>query len=149
MFTLHKTKNYHQVLRFCYSQDKELIEKYHVTSGSSLTDCIAKTIEDFKNLHESFEFHIIKKDEEIFGYFGTEFINGVNFLTSFFILPQFRNKENSKEFFSMVRNHFNNESFITGIYAKNTRAESWLKKNGGVLVAQGLEGKAFSFLGDK
>lgn len=147
MYKIESTKNYYFILRYCYSNDKDLIEKFHVVAGTGLINCINKTIEDFKDMHESFKFYTIKKDESLFGYFGTEFINDTNFLTSFFIMPEFRNKEDSKEFWNIIFNHFDNKPFITGIYSNNTRASKWLEKNGGVLLGEGLGGKAYGFLG--
>lgn len=146
-----ESKNYNFVLRYCFSNDEELINKWHIVAGSGLTNCINKTISDFGKMDESFKFYTIEKFGYLFGYFGTEQINGNNFLTGFFIMPEFRNKDGFKEFWNVVSNHFSNESFIVGIYSKNIRAANWLEKSGGkpskeIITSEGA-GKYYKFSG--
>lgn len=122
------------VLHECFLSDKDLLEKYHVASGSGLEGCVDKTFDDLTGSHSSFKFYHIKNDNELVGFFGNETVDNVEFLTSIFVKPSFRNKESMSKAWSLITDHFDNKPFISGIYAKNTRAAKFFERNGGKVV---------------
>jgi hypothetical protein len=121
--------NYKHIIYDCFSTDKDLIEKWHIESGSTLENCTNRTYNDMKDL--DLKFNTIYKEDKLLGYFGKEKFNNMNFLTGFFIKPEYRNKDNIKEFWNIVNNTFENKLFYAGLYNKNVPAINFLTRNGG------------------
>lgn len=114
--------DYKNIILECFSTDKDLIEKWHIVSGSGLENCTNKTVDDLKE----FKVNVYKltQDNKLIGYFGIE--NNTH-LTGFFIKPEFRNKEIIQEFWNIVDSKFNN-TYMIGIFKKNVPAMKFLEK---------------------
>jgi hypothetical protein len=125
-----KIDNIRDLVTLCYSEDEEMIETYHVIAGSSLHDCIEDTVNVLEKDGESF--YQVELNGDIVGYFGDTF-KFVPYLTTFFIRNKFRNKDVFSEFWNLIKKHFDNRIFFTGLYCKNTRAIKHIQKYGGEL----------------
>jgi hypothetical protein len=111
----------------CYQTDKDLINKYHVISGSGLSACVDKTASDL--ILNNISVYKLIKDNKFVGYFGE--LN--NNLTGFFIIPTMRTIEIKNLFWKTITEHFK-DGFTVGIFLKNKRAIKFLKKNGCVSI---------------
>lgn len=109
----------------CYQSDLELVQNYHVLAGRGLSACIDRTASDFITSNTIKIFKLTKGDKFL-GYFGDE--NG-EFLTGFFIMPEFRDTKSKQSFWNTVVNHFKG-SFNVGIFDNNIRAAKFLDKMG-------------------
>lgn len=129
-------KEYVVVLNECFETDSELVDKWHICAPSDVNTCVRRTYYDLKN-SPSLKFYVIhcitEDTDEIAGFFGTEHIDGVRFMTSFFIKPKYRNKETLSYFWDSVEDK-TGMNFITAIYAHNTRAQRFLEKNNFKLI---------------
>lgn len=134
-------KEYKAILNECFSEDEELLNKYHIEAPASLSTCVEKTHLDLQNAQV--QFYTLLNNDKLIGYFGME--TGT-FLTGFFIKPEYRNKEIIKEFWNIVNNKFNNKEFYCGIYKKNERAMKFLEKNNGRLWMEIPESNAVFFV---
>lgn len=114
----------------CFATDTELLEKWHIEAPASLEICAAKTTKDLLDLKVSV--YCIEKHNKVIGYFGKEIVDDNQFLTGFFIKPEYRTKNNIKEFWNKVNTIMGGTSFFCGIYKKNKRAYNFLMKNNGI-----------------
>ena len=114
--------NYKQVLLECFESDSELLEKWHIESGTSLDNCINRTYNDLQECNVSF--YVLKDNDKIIGYFGIE---NNNFLTGFFLKLEYRTKDNILEFWNIVDSKFEG-NYMIGVYKKNEPAVEFLKK---------------------
>lgn len=117
------------MLTRCYSSDKELIEKFHVLSGSSIEDCVNRTCQDFFSCKVDI-FVVLSDSGDFIGYFGEEFLDNEKWLSGFFIMPEHR--KTSKDVWKLIKEHFNCD-FKVGLFTKNKRAKRFIMKNGGQL----------------
>lgn len=131
-----ETQDYPSVIKECFSQDSDLVEKYHIAAGTGLESCVQRTVEDLDNCHESFKFYKVENEGKLFGFFGKEHINNISYLTSFFVMPQYRNSSDLRNYWNLVNDMFVRQPFLVGIYAKNERASKFLNKCGGLCIAQ-------------
>lgn len=141
------TKDYATVLKECYESDSNLLSEWHVEAGNGLDRCVERTLEDFSKCGEDFKFFVIREEGELFGYFGTECIDGNSFLTGFFIMPKYRNDAGHNKFWSEVKNQIHNNFFV-GIHDKNTPAKKFLEKSGGRVFTKVESGSFYLFLGE-
>src|SRR4051812_3169984 len=95
-----KTSLDSSILHQGFSSDKELIDTYHIQSGGSVEDCVNRTFEDLKQADISFEFFVVNKDNNFVGFFGSEKLGTINYLTTIFVKPEYRNSEDLKSFWS-------------------------------------------------
>jgi len=107
----------------CYQTDETLIKNYHVLSGSSLSNCVDRTVLDIFN--NDIVVYKLMIGNKLVGYFGQK----NDWLAGFFIVPEFRKKDNKQAFWNVVCEHFNN-CFKTAIYSKNIPAKKFLTNNG-------------------
>lgn len=122
------------VLNECFATDKALIEKWHISAPSDVDTCVRKTYYDLKNA-PSLKFFVLYCDEpqEVIGFFGSEHVDGITFMTSFFIKPAFRN-ETVMDFFWQSVEKETGMDYYTSVYAHNTRAQRFLEKKGFTLI---------------
>lgn len=126
-----KTSKIADIITKCYESDVDLIEKYHVLAPSSKEQAAEHTI---KILDQSLQMGMltmyeINSDDKFAGYFCREQLGGIQLITGFFIMPEFRNSEFIKRFWKIVLSKFNGSIFIY-LYEKNTRAIAFIKKRG-------------------
>lgn len=107
----------------CYQTDSDFINKYHEISGSGLSSCIDRTVNDFYN-HDVKVFSL-KNEDEFIGYFGQL----QDWLTGFFIIPTKRTEQVKQKVWNEIVNNFNG-NFNVGILSKNAPAKKFLLKNG-------------------
>ncbi len=131
MFKLELVENYKDLLKECFSTDKNLIEKWHIDSGKDIDACVEKTFNDLQDCKVNV--YQITNDDELVGYFGKEDCEHGIFLTGFFLLPKFRTEEYKKEFWHCIALKFK-EPYFCGLYEKNVPANKFIKSSGGVLV---------------
>lgn len=124
--------NYSSLIFECYETDNELIEKWH-TENSNLEKCVEFEIDYLKTNNVSV-YKLLDDSKETVGYFGEQFINNTNYLTGFFIKPEYRKKQYIKEFWNIVNLLFENQVFYAGLHKKNERAINFLLKNNALKV---------------
>lgn len=117
---------YKDIIKHCFLHDKDLIEKWHVKAGQGLSICVDTTHQDMRDANV--EFFVVYKERELVGYFGKE--AGGDFLTGFFVMPQYRNKKDIAEFWKKLRSKFG-EPLFCGLFDKNQPAVDFIKRNGG------------------
>lgn len=120
-----------EMIRECFALDDALLSLYHVYAGKGLDACVSKTLEDLKNVDESFTFYNVFDNSEHVGFYGQERIDGINYVNTIFIRPEFRNKHSVREFARLLPT-----SFCTGLYAKNLPAISFYLKQGGQIIKE-------------
>jgi hypothetical protein len=119
-------------LRKYFSTDKDLIDKWHIASGKDLEHCVQRTLKDLKtNVFPSFVFYEIENDV---GFFGIE--ESGEYLTTFFINPKNRNKEDIKVIWNTMLEALK-PNFKSGLFKKNTPAINFFLKNEGRMIAEG------------
>lgn len=138
--------NIEECLRKYFSTDKELVEKWHIASGIDTEVCVQRTLSDLqKNTYNTFVMYEFADD---CGFFGIE---NKDFLTTFFIHPKNRNKENMKDIWDTIKSTLDN-NFKSTIYAKNIPAIKFFMKNNGNVVHAGKHDNdnflVFEFKGD-
>ncbi len=132
-YTVNKTIDIRGVIETCYgSGDSELIDLFHVIAPASVKDCAEKTIKDLVEANvEMYTIRTDNGDNALIAYFGKEVLQGINFLTGFFIMPEHRNDEGRKAFWVAVRSVMDAE-FFSMVHPKNIRAVKFLLKEGSV-----------------
>lgn len=105
--------------------DNDLLEKYHIVGGS-LEDCVNSTIEAIRDVDKMYglRYYMITNDGVAVGYMTL----GPDFLHSFGINIQYRQKDILKEWWSELLNIMSD--FFCTLHSKNTRAIEFLKKQG-------------------
>lgn len=134
-FSYKETINIVPALTVCFATDKELLDKYHIEAPADLNTCVARTYFDLQKA-KNFKFFVIGCTEDIsgiVGFFGKETIDGINFLTSFFIKPQFRHRDMMDFLWTAIEEELGID-FFTALYEKNTRAKKFLERNGMKLI---------------
>ena len=123
---INRVKFFKGLLRECFATDADLLSTWHVCAGQGLEACVKKTHRDLGKANATvFE---ITDDGERVGYFGKEIAGRFQFLTGFFVKPQFRTKEKMREFWALVLSEFNG-TFLVGLYKKNKPAIEFIEKN--------------------
>ena len=131
-------KDYLPVIEECFITDPDLLVKFHIEAPANLKVCVNRTYADLKKC-DSLVFYTINcvtdDTDEIAGFFGTEEIGGLMFMTSFFVKPKFRNQDFFDYFWSAIESS-TGEDFFTSIYALNVRARKFLEKNNFSLIKE-------------
>ena len=126
--------DYKGIIAKCFAQDQDLISRWHLNAGRGLSDCIMQTHADM--LNAKVEFHAIHEGDSLVGYFGKEQAAGSDFLTGFFVMPEYRTKKHLFEFWHIVNSSFT-APFFCGLFEKNKPAIDFIKRNGGKLSQAG------------
>lgn len=128
-----EVENYEELIGQCFAEDEELIEKWHITAGEELKACVKDTVKTLKEeTQKSFRFfEVLNEGDERVGFFGTEHVHAMGFLTTFFVRPLFRNKEYILAYWRLIRDYFNDKEYRTAIWGKNQRAYDHLIRIGG------------------
>lgn len=129
-------KEHREFLRNLFASDQDLLDKYHIVSGQGLDACVDRTISDLEKA-KNFSFHKITVDNKEVGFFGKESF-GQDWLTGFFLVPEYRGSKGVEIFKDRVFAEFS-PFFMCGLYTKNTRAINFIKKLGGHVVFQNDE----------
>lgn len=119
---LLNNKEIPEMIRKCYESDKIFIEKYHELSGSSVNECINRSINDF--FVNNIDIYSLYSNNKFVGYFGD---NKANWLVGFFIMPEMRKYK--KEVWNIIESHFDG-NFKMGILTKNKPAKKFFIENG-------------------
>jgi hypothetical protein len=142
MKKIHKElcDNWFETIKECYVGDDDLINKYHILAPTTIELATANTVQVLVNagMTNKYTLYSVFWKGELMGYYGIEIAvvaqGKVPMLTGFCIKKQFRSKEMKKKFFDIVREHFVEKRILTAIYDKNTRALSFISKNGGEVI---------------
>lgn len=136
--------NYEDAFTKAFIADPAFVEKYHVRAGEGFETCVNDTIDVLKNC-PTLKFYDVYNEDELIGFFGTEYFMYGNFLTTFFLYPQFRNNKTKKDFISLIFEFFGKEKELyTAVYSHNTRAVNFLEKYGFEVIEIGKnKGKEF------
>lgn len=123
----------------CYRADQELIAKWH--QKNSVADAVEYESQAIK-AHDVRVFKVILAGELV-GYFGREDGLELPCLTSFFLMPKYRQTDFKDRFWAKILDHFSGPFFV-GLFDKNIPANKFILKRGGVLVKQAklLDGEA-------
>lgn len=121
-----------EMLRDMFSEDKALIETYHIDAGKGIESCVKRTFDDMKKFSE-YSVHAIENGEGRIAYFGREIVGGLLFMTGFHIKTKYRTKEFISYFWEMVKRYVGPENVFTSVYKKNSRAVDFLLKNGEIV----------------
>lgn len=121
----------------CYSKDPS-IQAFSRNSEHGLEGRVKLEVEAANDVHESFKFYRIYDNETLVGYFGTE-EQPVNCLTTFFIMPEYRDRKD--QVWNFIVSHLNG-TFYAGLFKVNARAIKFFEKMGGKQVGETIaEGK--------
>lgn len=116
------------IVEECFSGDIDLVEKYHIKSGTSLNECVEDTFMVLKNFtNPDFMFYKII-DTEVCGFIGIEPEGG--HLTTFCLKNGYRSSENKERLWDLIVESFNGGNFNCGLYSKNERAINYLLSKG-------------------
>ena len=114
------------ISKYCDKNDKELeVEK--------LVLSIFKKLLEYEETEEC-DFYDLSVENEVVGY-------GFNYkkiLISFGVNKKFRNKENLKKVFEIIKGKFNSD-FETYMWERNERAVNWLRKCGMTEVESNID----------
>ena len=97
------------------------------TKELSIKDTSDKVV-SFLNGEYDAAFYSIKNDNNTIGYIVVA--PKINVLFSFGIKVNFRNKENKRDFISLIDSFFTNGQIVLSLYKKNQRAIDFFIKNG-------------------
>lgn len=114
--------DYKSVITECFSTDTDLIEKWHIESGSNLETCANRTFNDLQDIDVNF--YKLMINNSVVGFFGIE---DNKFLTGFFLKPEIRKSKHIQDFWNIVDSKFS-DSYMIGIFKKNERAKEFLLK---------------------
>lgn len=129
-----EVEQYEELIGECFSEDEELIEEWHVAAGEGLDACVEDTIETLRTqAHSSFRFFEVLEEDKRIGFFGTEHLHALGFLTTFFIRPKYRKKKYILAYWDLISRYFDCKEFTTAIWAQNARAYDHLLRLGGEL----------------
>lgn len=119
---------FEKAIEIAFMDDTELFDKYHVINGDSEAS-IADTkfrIKDIE-LYLPVERFLLKKENNTIGFTCLSKIK--NILYSFGININHRDKDTVLEWFSEVKRMLS-DNFVCILHKKNTRAVSFMKRNG-------------------
>lgn len=149
------SQNILEIIESNFKTDKDLLDKYHIASPCDAKTAAQVTVDDLQETQPDFLFYeIVDYDqnaqgkvvnERRVGFFGTESFKEDKFLTSFFIKPEYRKKEVVEKFWDLVGAAIGKRKYLTGVYAKNTRAINFLNKKGS-MVMEGTNKKGDDYL---
>lgn len=109
----------------CYETEVHL---YNQFGQGNVADPVNMAKLEANNLiSETSKFFIVEENNNFIGYYSTYEINTWNALSSFFIMPEFRDKK--LEFFNLLAKPMNHK-FIISIKDKNIRAIKFMEKIG-------------------
>lgn len=130
--TLLKNDEIPAVIRKCYESDKDHMLKYLFDAEMGLDYSINRTANDF--IKNNINIYTIYNNKDFIGYFGEEALNGDNYLSGFFIMPEKR-KEFKSSFWKAIKAHFlgNFKVFMSDL---NQPAKKFLLKNNCILINQ-------------
>lgn len=131
MMKFETLKEYRRILAECFVSDNALLNQWHVRSGRGLEACVERTFEDLKGADVTF--FKVTEGTNLVGYFAKETPSRHDFLTGFFIKPEFRTKEAKAEFWNLVRSQMS-ARFYCGLYTKNLPANKFIKSSGGSVI---------------
>lgn len=113
-----------------FEWDKEIIGIYDKSHKVETIDDVCKSIYNkIKNEYETALTIGVKKDGVNIGYFVT--LNRL--LVSFGLSIEYRDREHLKQFFDIIKKHFNG-TFQCVLYSYNTRGIGWLERCGMTLL---------------
>lgn len=133
--------DYEEIVEMLYSNDEELISKYHVLAPSTVWECVDHTVARLKEVGIDLDFYGIYDDDYVVGYFAIE--NKV-LLTAFGIMPPYRTKETAEMFWSVVHATAGDE-LMCALYNKNTRGQNFLMKHGAERISSGRDAEGNEF----
>ena len=135
-----KHRDIKQMVATAFHEDKDLIDKYHIYSGEGVEKCVDEEMDVFlKRTTKFFKLYEITYAGTFFGFIGTDKTpDGKDFLVTFHLRKCYREKSMVKEFWRMIRDTFNNNSFFTALHDKNSKAVNFIMKNGGEVVGSYL-----------
>lgn len=130
------TKNIQSVIERCYSNDDELLEKWHIIAPTTHRSAVLHTLSVFRK-SDKFKMYELFEKGKFAGYIGVEETD-LKYINGFFIMPKYRKKEYFEKFFDMIR-HLVGEGAYIPVYAKNERAATWLAKNGCSFIKEAMD----------
>lgn len=133
MMNVMPLTDYKEIIQHCFSQDQDLLGKWHIRAGQGLKKCVEQTFDDMTKA--DVEFFVIFQERDLVGYFGRERSDTAEFLTGFFVMPKYRNSKSMKTFWKIIQSKFG-PTFFCGLFEKNLPAIEFIKKNKGEPMAK-------------
>lgn len=123
----------------CFPTDQDLLSFWHIAAPASAEECVARTLEDIHRDCDrgTFKFYRTYIDQELAGYWGTEFNKYINLI---FVKPKFRNVAFMQKFWTAMTDSLDTP-FYTAVYEKNSPAVSFYTARKGKPKKQELAGK--------
>jgi hypothetical protein len=115
-----------QIFEQCYSTDTDFLNKYHRSAGKDFSICVDQTFGELVESNNKLSFYKVEEDGNLAGFFGIENKDNINYLSVFFIKPEYRNKK--EQFWNTLSSNITSSFFICGIYKQNSRAIKFLQK---------------------
>lgn len=123
--------SFKEILTDCFQADCDLLKRWHIFSGRGLKACVDKTFKDLKTARVMM--FSLRKSGRLCGYFCRENCDGHQFLTGFFLKPEYRTPEGRAEFWNVIQQEFR-KPFYCGLYDKNQPAKRFIESRGAMLV---------------
>lgn len=124
-----ETKDYSDTIKSCWTIDPE-IQKFSRNHNCDLDERVKREVAVTDLTSDTFKFYKLYSDDNFVGYFGKE-NEPMPFLTTIFIMPEYRDRK--QEIWDYIITHFP-DTFYSGLFAINTRAISFFKKMGGIVI---------------
>lgn len=109
----------------CYETEVHLYDQFG--QGNVADPINMAKLEASALVSDTSKFYVVEENDKFIGYYSTYEINTWNALSSFFIMPEFRDKK--LEFFNLLAKPMNHK-FIISIKDKNIRAIKFMEKIG-------------------
>lgn len=129
--TSSKTDDLKGTILECYANDSG-IQEFSRNAEHGLEGRTKLEVECLEHADSSFKFYKILNGEELVGYFGTE-ESPVNCLTTFFIMPKYR--DNKDQVWDFITSHLP-EEFFAGLFKVNSRAIRFFENKGGKIIGE-------------
>lgn len=125
---LKEEKNIIEILKTCLEKDEVLIEN-HTCPIKTAQACARFTLDvlnENKKDWGEYNFYSLNEKKEIIGFIGVFLKEKI--LSTFMIVPKFRNSKTHQEFFKELRKLFKTD-FDVYLYQKNIKARAYLEYN--------------------
>lgn len=119
-------KNRKSIIGYIYRQENSSFFKDIHICGTNIKDATSLTA---KVVNECKLFYCFVENKKIVAFFAKDTEEEINVLTSFHVVPKYRNMEFLNYFWNTIKKLFNSSIFV-GIYDKNIIAFNHLLKQG-------------------
>lgn len=123
---IKKITDYYSVIEQCYSEDPDLLSKYHILAPNNPENCAKDSFDVLQK--DEVEFFGAFEENNLIGYFAKLITPDYKILSTIFVRPKYRKSKFMSEFWENINKIFEHRMFISGIYQKNTRCAKFFRK---------------------